>query len=269
MGVWRLRLTGGEPLLRKDILSLVARFSSVPGIRDLALTTNGERLPESAAELKRCGLQRINVSLDSLDPRRFRELTLRDSFHRVWEGIERALAAGLEVKVNAVLLKGISEAEIEGFADLAFRHPLEVRFIEFMPLCGTGWSAEKVLPIAWVRSRLEEKYRMRPLPRGSEVAESYELEGGKGRVGFIGSLTEPFCSTCSRIRVGATGKLKLCLFSNLEYDLRPALRRGVSIKSLQEEIRAAVLRKPKGHSFRAQAMREETPENSMIRSIGG
>jgi cyclic pyranopterin phosphate synthase len=269
MGIWRLRLTGGEPLLRKDIVSLVARFSAIPEIHDLALTTNGERLPELVSDLKRAGLQRINVSLDSLDPKRFREITFSDSFHKVWEGIHLALEEGLTVKLNAVVLKGISDEEIDRFSDLAFRSPLEIRFIEFMPLCGTGWSPEMVVPIDQVRSRISEKYGMIRLPRGNEVAESYELKGGKGRVGFIASMTEPFCSTCSRIRMSATGKIQLCLFSNLTYDLLPTLRRGASLEEIQEEISRVILRKPASHPWVDGGTKARPEENANIRSIGG
>lgn len=267
LGVWRLRLTGGEPLLRKDIVSLVARFSSVPGIQDLSLTTNGEHLPELVSDLMKAGLHRINISLDSLDQKRFQKVTLSNSFHKVREGIQRALEIGLPVKINAVALKGLSDEEIDGFAELAFQNPLEVRFIEFMPLCGTAWKQELFLPIEAVRSRVASKYAMKRLPRGTEVAESHELIGGKGRVGFIASMTEPFCGTCSRIRVGATGRIKLCLFSNLEYDLRPALRDG-SLEEIKEGIRKAAFLKPKGHSFITPDDSKDF-QNSMIRSIGG
>lgn len=269
MGVWRLRLTGGEPLLRQDIVSLVARFSVIPGIRDLALTTNGERLPDLAAGLKRAGLQRINISLDSLDPKRFREITLSDSFHKVWKGIESSLEEGLKVKINVVAVKGISNKEIDSFATMAFLYPLEVRFIEFMPLCGTGWKPELVLPIEEVRSRIGSKYKMRPLFRGSEVAQSFELVGGQGRVGFIASMTEPFCGTCSRIRISATGKIQLCLFSPLQYDLLPVLRREASLEEIQNEVRKAVLRKPASHPWVNGKTLVKPEETAMIRTIGG
>lgn len=277
MGVWRVRLTGGEPLLRKDIVSLVARLSSVPGIRDFSLTTNGERLPELVSGLKDAGLKRINISLDSLDPKRFREITLSDSFDRVWEGIQLSLQAGLQVKLNAVVMKGISQDEIDGFADLAFRHPIEVRFIEFMPLCGTGWKPELVVPIETVRSRIAKRYRLISRQRHNEVAQSFDLEGGKGRIGFIASMTEPFCSTCSRIRMSATGRIRLCLFSSLEYNLLPILRRGGalggssggSLEEIQEEIRRATLKKPLSHPWVNDRTQAKPEENGMIRSIGG
>jgi cyclic pyranopterin phosphate synthase len=269
IGVWRLRLTGGEPLLRPDIVSLIARFSTIPGIRDLALSTNGEYLPRLASDLKRAGLQRINISLDSLDPKRFKKLTLSSAFDKVWNGILRSIEVGLKVKINAVALRGISREEIDAFARLAFDYPLEVRFIEFMPLCGSGWSPELLLPIDEIRSQIAERYETRPLPRGSEVAESYELVGGSGRVGYIASMTEPFCQSCSRIRISVTGKIQLCLFSSIQYDLLPTLRRGASLEEIQEEVCRVVLKKPKEHPFAGAPFLEREAAHGMMRAIGG
>lgn len=269
MGVWRLRLTGGEPLIHKDIVSLVERFAQVPGIRDLSLTTNGERLPELVDDLKRAGLQRINISLDSLDPVRFQELTLSSSYYKVWDGIQRSLEAGLKVKINVVVMNGISAEEIDGFARLAFEQPVEVRFIEFMPLCGTGWRPDLTLPIDVVRSQIAENYNLAPITRGSEVAESYRMVGGKGGVGYIASMTEPFCSTCSRIRIGATGQIQLCLFSSLTYNMLPTLRRCASVAEVQTEVRKAVMSKPASHPWVNGNDKVKPEETAMIRTIGG
>lgn len=269
MGVWRLRLTGGEPLIRKDIVSLVERFSKVPGIEDISLTTNGERLPELVGDLKRAGLRRINISLDSMNPARFQELTLSGSFDKVWNGIHQCLEAGLKVKINVVVMNGISAEEIDAFARLAFEQPVEVRFIEFMPLCGTGWRPDLTLPIDVVRSQIAANYNLEPLPRGSEVAESYRMVDGRGGVGYIASMTEPFCSTCSRIRISATGRIQLCLFSNVTYNLLPALRRGASIEEIQAEVRKAVMSKPASHPWVGGKSQVKPEETAMIRTIGG
>ncbi len=269
MGVWRLRLTGGEPLIRKDIVSLVERFSKVPGIEDLSLTTNGERLPELLDELKRAGLRRINISLDSMDPVRFQKLTLSGSFDKVWDGIHQSLEAGLKVKLNVVVMNGISAEEIDSFARLAFEQPIEVRFIEFMPLCGTGWRQDLTLPIDVVRSQIAASYKLAPLSRGSEVAESYRMVDGKGGVGYIASMTEPFCSTCSRIRISATGQIQLCLFSALTYNILPTLRRGASIQEIQAEVRKAVMSKPASHPWVDGKSQVEPEKTAMIRTIGG
>lgn len=270
MGVWRLRITGGEPLIRPDIVELVRRFAQVPGIRDLCLTTNGERLPELLDDLMAAGLSRINISLDSTDPERFRAVTGSGSFNKVWQGLHMALEAGLPVKVNAVAMRGITPAEISAFARLAFEHPLEVRFIEFMPLCGTGWKPELCLPISKVRDQIAAQYNLMPTgSRGSEVAESYQLEGGRGRVGFIASMTEPFCSTCSRIRINSAGKIQLCLFSPLTYDMLPLLQSGASGEELQQAIRNAVFQKPASHPWVDGTTQARPEDNAMIRSIGG
>jgi cyclic pyranopterin phosphate synthase len=204
-----------------------------------------------------------------MNPDRFAQLTLSKSFDRVWSGIHRCLDEGMSVKINAVAMRGITDDEIDAFAQLAFEQPLEVRFIEFMPLCGTGWKPELSLPIEVVRSRIRQRYRLVSTERGSEVAESYDMIGGKGRVGFIASMTEPFCSTCSRIRLSATGRIQLCLFSNVTYNILPALRGGASLEEVQNEIRAAVLRKPASHPWANGPTQTPPEQNAMIRTIGG
>lgn len=269
MGVWRIRLTGGEPLLRKDIVSIVERLARIPGVRDLALTTNGELLTPLLPDLKRAGLNRVNISLDSLNPERFRRITLSDSYEKVRSSIDNALDAGLAVKVNAVAMRGITHEEIDGFAKLAFDNPLEVRFIEFMPLCGTGWKPDLTLPIEDVRSRVKSQYRLISTERGSEVAESYKIAGGRGSIGFIASMTEPFCSGCSRIRISATGKIQLCLFSNVTYNILPELRSGASMAEIQQSVRNATLRKPASHPWANGETAADPGANAMIRTIGG
>lgn len=268
MGVWRLRLTGGEPLLRPDILSLVARFSSIPGITDLALSTNGELLGEMADDLKHYGLKRVNISLDSLDPERFFQLTQSRSFDRVWKGIHQALKAGLQVKLNVVALQGMTKKEILDFSKLATDLPVEVRFIEFMPLCGSGWKPELVLPMAEIREVLIGQ-GLRALTRGSEVAESYQIAGGKGRIGMIASLTEPFCTNCSRIRVSSMGKIQLCLFSGLQVDLLNLLRSEAPIEEIQARIREIVFHKPERHPYTQEGRFEKRPAHGHMRQIGG
>ena len=269
LGVWRLRLTGGEPLIRKDIVSLVERFSRIEGITDLALTTNAELLAPIVTDLQKAGLNRINISLDSLDPARFTELTLSNSFDKVWNGIEKSLEAGLKIKLNVVVMKGISTEEIDGFARLAFENPIEIRFIEFMPLCGTGWRPDLSLPIDVVRSQIAQSYNLQAQPRGSEVAESYRMVDGKGAIGYIASMTEPFCSTCSRIRISATGRIQLCLFSSLTYNMLPILRRGASLNEIQDEVCKAVMKKPESHPWANGDSDVKPEDNATIRTIGG
>jgi len=268
-GVRKLRLTGGEPLLRKDILNLVARFSSIAEINDLALSTNGEYLENCAFKLKKLGLTGVNISLDSLDPARFYQLTGAHRLDKVWKGVHRAVEVGLKVKINVVALKGMSLEEIDRFAKLAFEHPLEVRFIEFMPLCGAGWKPELVLPIKIIRDRIHKQYQTQRQPRGSDVAESYQLIGGKGSIGYIASMTEPFCQNCSRIRMNAFGKIQLCLFSALQYNMRPLIRGGATKTEIGQEVQRVLLNKPKNHPYIGQKNFSKQPAHDLMQTIGG
>lgn len=270
LGGSRVRITGGEPLLRKGIVRLVARLAGLPGLRDLSLTTNGFYLSEWVEPLKEAGLQRVNVSLDSLDPRRFSEMTGVPRLEAVWRGVERALALGLKTKINVVVLRGMSEEEMVRFGDLAKEFPLEVRFIEFMPLCGTGWHPEWVFPIDKVKSILQRSFTLVPMVRGREVAESYRIEGGEGSVGFIASLSDPFCAQCSRLRLTADGKLRLCLFSNIEVDLKPWLRSGLYDDDQIAQLWIdSVKRKPRGHGIDYPIAVKRPEEFPRIRFVGG
>ncbi|MBI4125800.1 MAG: GTP 3',8-cyclase MoaA, partial [Deltaproteobacteria bacterium] len=221
MGGSKIRLTGGEPLMRKNIVGLVAELSRLPGLQTLGLTTNGYHLKKLAKPLREAGLEQVNVSLDSLAPSRFAKLTHCDQFERIWEAIEISLLAGLQVKINVVALKGITQEEVLGFANLAKHLPLEVRFIEFMPLCGTGWHPEWMIPLREIRRWIAQAYALEELPRGAQVAQSFSLKAGRGRIGFIASMSEPFCENCSRLRLTANGTLRPCLFSEEAVDLKP------------------------------------------------
>ncbi|MBI4208529.1 MAG: GTP 3',8-cyclase MoaA [Deltaproteobacteria bacterium] len=270
LGGRRLRITGGEPLLRKNVVELVEQLAGLPKLKDLALTTNGFFLSKLAQPLKDAGLQRINISLDSLDHTQFSKLTKCSKFEDVWEGIEQALTADLKVKINVVIMKGINEKEILRFGGLAKNSSIEVRFIEFMPLCGTGWRPEWVFPIKEVRDLLKENFTLAPIPRGQEVAESYRIENGKGNVGFIASLTEPFCDSCSRLRLTADGKLRSCLFSNAEVELKPWLRGAEPVDEMIERIIIQAVRsKPAGHGMTYPITTKNPEELPKIRFVGG
>ncbi len=247
MGGKKLRLTGGEALVRKDITKLVSKLSKLKGLKNLGLTTNGFYLKELARSLKKAGLKTINVSLDSVLPSRFAQLTGVDQFKKVWEGVEAALLCGLKTKINVVVLRGISPAEIISFGEMARDLPLEIRFIEFMPLCGSGWHPEWMLPIHGVREILKKHFSLIPMVRGAEVAEAYQIQGGQGVLGFIASMTEPFCSRCSRMRLTADGRLHPCLFSNLQFNLKEKLRGGWADHEIAYAIAHAVGQKPAGH----------------------
>jgi cyclic pyranopterin phosphate synthase len=253
MGVHKVRLTGGEPLVRRDFPRLVTMLAEVPGIDDLAVTTNGYLLERDAAALVDAGLRRFNISIDSLQQDRFFELTRRDALPRVLRGIEALAAYGgdaLTIKLNAVALRDFTEQEALPFAAFARERPFEVRFIEFMPLdADHTWTPDQVLTGAEVRAIIEREHRLEPIERErSATAVTYRFaDGGRGRLGFINPVSEPFCSDCDRIRITADGKLRTCLFSLNETDLREPLRAGADDDALEALIRAAVWRKELKH----------------------
>ena len=253
MGVRHLRLTGGEPLVRRDVPDLVERLAKVPGLDDLSLTTNGIALRTLAGPLVDAGLRRINVSLDSLDHTRFQEITRRDMLDRVLEGLEEAerYPELRPIKVNAVAMRGFTEREVVAFAELARRKPYVVRFIEFMPLdADRTWSKDDVLTGDEIRAMIEAAY---PLVRldapASSTAERWGFADGAGEIGFINPVSQPFCSSCDRIRITAEGALRTCLFAQTETDLRTPLRSGATDDELEAIIREALLGKRMKHQI--------------------
>lgn len=251
LGVHDVRLTGGEPLVRRHFPTLVGMLAAIDGVRDLSVTTNGYLLERDAAALVEAGVDRFNVSIDSLQRDRFFEITRRDALPQVLRGLE-ALAAHPEahpIKVNAVAMRGFSEQEAIPFAEFARQHPYEVRFIEFMPLdADHNWSREQMLSGDEVRAIIDARYPLEPEPREpSATARVYRFKDGQGRIGFINPVSEPFCSDCNRIRLTADGNLRTCLFSHNETSLRDPLRAGASDDQLVEVIRDAVWRKELKH----------------------
>jgi GTP 3',8-cyclase len=251
MGVHDVRLTGGEPLVRKDLWRLVEMLSPLEAVHDLSLTTNGYLLGRQVGDLVRAGLRRVNVSLDSLAPDRFFQLTRRDSLAQVLDGLEAAEAYPQlrPIKVNVVALRGFTEDEVLRFADFARRKPYEVRFIEFMPLdADREWSMDKVLPNEDVRRIIAAEYALEPVGRERHgTARRWRFADGRGELGFISPVTEPFCGDCNRIRMTAEGFLRTCLFSMRETDLRTPLREGASDDELEAIIRDAVWHKELKH----------------------
>jgi GTP 3',8-cyclase len=251
MGVGDVRLTGGEPLVRRDFPRLAAMLAATPGVHDLALTTNGYLLERDAAALVEAGIQRFNVSIDSLQRDRFYAMTRRDALPQVLRGLE-ALAAFPQahpIKVNAVAMRGFTEQEALPFARFAREHPYEVRFIELMPLdADRAWSREKVLTGEELRQAIDAVYPLEPEPREpSATARVYRFADGRGRIGFINPVSEPFCGDCNRIRLTADGRLRTCLFSLHETDLRGPLRAGATDDDLEQIVRDAVWRKELKH----------------------
>jgi len=251
MGVHDVRLTGGEPLVRRELPHLAAMLSQLDGVDDLSLTTNGFLLERDAEALVRAGVSRFNVSVDSLQRDRFYELTRRDALPRVLAGLE-ALAAFPEahpIKINAVAIRGFTEKEVIPFADLARRTPFEVRFIEYMPLdADRAWTPAQVLTGREIRAAIDAVYPLAPARREPHAtARVFEFADGRGRIGFINPLSEPFCVDCNRIRLTADGRLRTCLFSLNETDLRGPLRDGADDAEVEQIIRDAVWRKELKH----------------------
>jgi GTP 3',8-cyclase len=251
MGVSDVRLTGGEPLVRRDFPVLAQMLSAIEDVHELSVTTNGFLLERDAERLVRAGIDRFNVSVDSLQRDRFYKLTRRDALDQVLRGLE-LLATFPEahpIKVNAVAIRGFTEQEVLPFAELARRTPYEIRFIEFMPLdADRTWTPDQVLSGDEIRAAIEEVHPLEPEPRPpSATARVYRFVDGPGRIGFINPISEPFCADCNRVRLTSDGLLRTCLFSLNETDLRGPMREGASDAELETVIRDAVWRKELKH----------------------
>ena len=240
LGITKLRITGGEPLVKKNILSICRRAARVPGIREVCLTTNGVRLPALAVPLREAGVKRLNISLDTLDPEKYARITRCGNLADVLTGIRAALGAGyVKIKLNAVLIGGFNDDEIEDLAGLTLRYPLDVRFIELMPMGTGGFGREAYLPAAAVTEKLPA---LAPAAGDGGVAKLYRLPGALGNVGLISPVSAHFCGSCSRLRLTADGNLKPCLHSAGEYPLKGLDRAGMA-----EVMREAILGKPEWH----------------------
>lgn len=252
-GIEKIRLTGGEPMLRRDIVTLVEQLADLkPDLKDLALTTNGFDIPEKAAELKGAGLDRITLSLDSLDRERFIDITGVDGLASVLESIDAVKAAGFEtVKVNAVIVRGRNDDELVDFARFARDQGVSFRFIEFMPLdSGHEWSREMVVSGREMHDKINAVYplELKQASRGSETAWKYEFaDGAPGEIGIIAPVTEMFCGACSRIRLTADGQIRTCLFSTTEHNLRDLLRSGATDDEIAQFIGQVTLQKEARH----------------------
>jgi cyclic pyranopterin phosphate synthase len=252
LGIDKVRLTGGEPMLRRDIETLVAKLSKIEGIDDLALTTNAFNLAERARGLKDAGLDRVTISLDSLRREVFKGMTGVDMLDHVLEGIHEARRLGLTpIKVNAVIVRGHNDDEVADMAAFAREHDVSMRFIEYMPLdSGHGWSRDVVVSGAEIRQRINERFLLVPkrVERGSTTATRYRFaDGAAGEIGIIAPVTEAFCGACSRIRLTADGQIRTCLFSKVEHSLRDVIRRNASRAEIVEYIESVVLKKEPRH----------------------
>ncbi len=249
-GVDKIRLTGGEPLVRKDMEVLVERLGKIPGLRTLAVTTNGLLLPKKLPRLHAAGVNLINISLDTLDAEKFERITRRKGMEKVLEAIEVATDLGFDpVKLNCVVMRGVNDDELLDFVAMTEHRPIEVRFIEYMPFQGNGWNDELFMPYAEMLERIRSCFPLERQADGrTETSKTYRVPGFRGRVGFISSMSDDFCGTCNRLRLTADGALKVCLFGNAEVSLRDIMRSGADDAQIVEAIKGAVLRKKKAHA---------------------
>ena len=269
-GIRKVRLTGGEPLVRKGFISFLERLCKMGELHEVTLTTNGVLLKKFAADIKDCGIFRINVSLDSLRPERFFHITGRDYFDQVWEGIQETERLGFNpIKINVVAIKGVNDDEILDFARLTLKKPYHIRFIELMPIGKkNSWSSEKFISTDEIQRQIRSLGALKPIRSNSfdGPAQRFVLEGGKGEIGFIGALSHHFCETCNRLRLTAEGHLRGCLFSDQEIDIKGPLRNGKGYDYLSELIRLAIKNKPKDHGLMRHGLRKCVRQMS---SIGG
>jgi cyclic pyranopterin phosphate synthase len=270
LGIQKLRLTGGEPLLRRQIEVLVAKLAAIPGIEDLAMTSNGFLFRDKARALRDAGLHRVSFSLDSLDPENFRRITGRDGLREVLESIDLAREVGLNpVKVNAVVIRGLNDHEVPALARFAKERGLIFRFIEFMPLdSGHAWKKDLVVPGREILERIRRDFSLEPVaaPRLSETARRWKFADGAGEIGVIAPVSEPFCGHCNRLRLTADGKIRTCLFSVAEQDLRALLRGGASDENVIAFLQGAAWEKEERHHIGEPGFAQ--PERTMS-CIGG
>ena len=270
MGINRLRLTGGEPLMRKNLHVLIKMLNEVDGIDDIAMTTNAYFLKDQAQSLKDAGLKRLNVSLDALDPEKFRDVNRRDCLQSVLDGLDTARKVGFKsIKINAVAVRNFSETEIMGLIEMGRSEGFEIRFIEFMPLDSDKvWERDKVLFGHEIIDLIKENYELIPIDNSLEIgpASEYNFADGQGKVGIITAVSNPFCDHCNRIRMTADGKLRTCLFSTNETDLKELIRSGATDENIINALNQAVLIKEPGHKINLDDF--ERPTRAM-HAIGG
>jgi cyclic pyranopterin phosphate synthase len=270
-GIRKIRLTGGEPLVRKDFLGFLKKLNEIEGLKEITLTTNGVLLKEYASDIRKCGVHRINVSLDSLKRERFKNITGRDFFEKVWDGIQEAERVGFDpIKINVVAMRGVNDDEIQDFARLTLEKPYHIRFIELMPVgAKNGWSLEKFMPVLEVYNLIREIGNLTPILRRDSLdgpAQRFMLDGARGEIGLIGALSNHFCSICNRLRLTADGHLRSCLFSDEEIDIKPALRKDRGDEALLDMLETAIKEKPIRHNLFSKGGRNCARQMS---SIGG
>lgn len=270
-GIDKIRLTGGEPTVRKDILDVVRKLSVIPGIRTVAMTTNAIALHRKLVDLRNAGLSVLNISLDTLDEDKFVLITRRKGLSAVLKSLYLALDLGFTVKLNCVVMRGINDDEVLDFVSLASSLPIQVRFIEYMPFDGNNWATSRLVPsselISQIESHLQKSLTLH-LDHPSETSRNYHVEGMVGSLGFISSMSDHFCASCNRLRLMADGNLKVCLFGNSEVSLRDLIRRGASRGDIKAVIAAAVRGKKAKHDG-MELLHENSTMNRPMVLIGG
>lgn len=267
LGVTRLRITGGEPLLRKDLPLLSEQLAQIPGVQDLSLSTNAIRLGKYAQALKDAGITRVNVSLDSLKPQRFRELTGGGQLYKVINSLKSATLVGFHpIKINMVVMKGINDTEVENMIRFCVNHDFVLRLIEIMPMGATGQqSMDRYISLQTIKERLSARYDLVPdIQAGGGPARYYRITGTRLVIGFITPISQHFCATCNRVRLAVDGTLYLCLGQEDHVDLRSIVRQGVNDRELDNAIRAAIAKKPERHEFK-----EKTSQMVRFMSVTG
>ncbi|MBI2996333.1 MAG: GTP 3',8-cyclase MoaA [Candidatus Melainabacteria bacterium] len=268
MGIKKIRLTGGEPIVRKNIEELVEKLALINGLETLAMTTNAVLLKDKVFTLKKSGLNALNISLDTLRKERFKQITKLDSLTNVLESINAAIQAGFNLlKLNVVVMKGINEDEILDFVYFLKDKPINIRFIEFMPFKGNEWEHSRFVPYLEMKKIIEEHYELIPIHnKTTNIAKDFCIEGFQGTISFITSMTESFCSTCNRIRLTADGSIKTCLFHSPEVSLRDAIRNGATDSEVTQMIQTALILKKIGHESADELIKIE---NQCMIQIGG
>lgn len=270
LGFDKYRLTGGEPTIRPNLVGLVREMAHIPGVRSLSMTTNGVLLGKLAQPLAEAGLQRVNISVDTLDPQKFKRITRWGNFDEVWNGIMAAEAAGLTpIKLNAVVARGFNEDDVANLARLTLTHPWQMRYIEMMPFGDVAtFAQQQIVTDAEIRARIEEEFGPLELLDDGKLdgeARIYKIPGALGTLGLISSVTHPFCANCTRARLTADGVLRLCLLRDKEVNLLQPLREGASVEDLKQIIRTGVWHKPWGHGLADDVI----PLNRVMSQIGG
>jgi cyclic pyranopterin phosphate synthase len=270
LGFTKFRLTGGEPTVRANFLELVRAIKQTPGVDHLTMTTNGVLLRRLAQPLAEAGLQRVNISLDTIDPDKFIDLTRRGKLKDVWEGIQAAEEAGLiPIKINAVIIKDYNEDDMVPLARMTYEHPWQIRYIEMMPFGGaTDFQLSQLVPASEMKERVEQELGELQTENGGQLdgeARVYHLKSAIGNLGFISSVTQPFCADCTRARLTADGRLRLCLLREKEIDLLTPLRQGADLEDLRTMILGGIWQKPWGHRL----SEGEIPTNRAMSEIGG